>query len=330
MKDSNQKTSPADRPEGRDVAQKGDAGPDCLSAVRSTYLNILSELDLDLDPDYVRRLGEVKRAVGECQEVDDLAAIHSGLEFVVRRYSRLMHRERNTHAALTAEVARRLAGLDRDLADWRGKEARSEQGPPTIGPETLEGALARWREEVGQLNNEVRRVEAQSKALAHRLQYDPLTGALTRAAFETRLIQELDRYRRYKRPFVLTLLDVDRFEQINQALGHPLGDACLVELVGRLRLQLRRSDVLARYGGEEFVILLPETNLDQGRVAAIKLHQQVRETDFSIQGRPVSITVSIGLTQVATGDAVVEDVIGRAQRALSRAQQEGGDRVVGL
>jgi diguanylate cyclase (GGDEF)-like protein len=301
-----------------------ETGLDWLSAVRSAYLAILSELELDLDPDYVRRLSEVKRAVTEFRGADDLAALHSGLESLVRKFGRLMHRERNTHAVLVAEVARRLEELDRDLAQWPPGEPAGEGAK---SPEDIEAALARWRDEVGHLNDEVRRAEAQSKALAHRLQFDPLTGALTRAAFETRLIQELDRYRRYKRPFVLIFLDVDRFDEINRAFSPEVGDGCLVELVGRLRLMLRRSDVLARYGGEEFVVLLPETNRERGRTAAIKLHQQVREAPFSVQGRSVPITVSVGLTEVTALDALPEDVVRRADRARDRAQQDGHDRV---
>ncbi len=327
MTDSPERTPvPGDNPDPSRPAP-GAAGPDWLLAVRATYLAILSELELDLDPDYVRRLGEVKRAVAECQGTEDLTALHPGLESLVRKFGRLMHRERNTHAALVAEVARRLEELDRGLAQW---PTGDPAGPGTTGPENLEAALVRWREEVGHLNDEVRRAEAQSKALAHRLQFDPLTGALTRAAFEARLIQELDRYRRYKRAFVLILLDADSFDEINRTFSPEVGDGCLVELVGRLRLLLRRSDVLARYGGEEFAVLLPETNRERGRTAAIKLHHQVRENPFSVMGRSVPITVSVGLTEATTLDALPEDVVRRADRALLQAQQDGGDRVVVL
>ncbi|MBK9027529.1 MAG: GGDEF domain-containing protein [Propionivibrio sp.] len=89
---------------------------------------------------------------------------------------------------------------------------------------------------------------------------DPLTGALNRRGFEQACQRELALARRSGLSFALAHLDIDDFKNLNDTLGHQVGDKALVHLVNLLRKSMRPSDVLCRFGGEEFVLMLPATS----------------------------------------------------------------------
>jgi len=106
-------------------------------------------------------------------------------------------------------------------------------------------------------------------AQMHQMAYtDALTSLINRRGMQQRLESELERARRYNRPFALILADIDHFKKVNDTYGHSVGDQVLREVAGRLAQNLRDSDSLARWGGEEFLILVPETNLHQAHLLA--------------------------------------------------------------
>ena len=143
---------------------------------------------------------------------------------------------------------------------------------------------------------------------------DVLTGWHNRRYLTVRLNEELARAQRDRASLVCLMLDIDHFKQVNDNWGHSAGDAVLREIAQRIEAQVRASDVAARYGGEEFVVLLPNTDLENGEA--------------------VSITVSIGIATVGPGEdesdlkTVGDSLLARADVALYAAKSAGRDRVI--
>src|SRR5260221_899826 len=101
---------------------------------------------------------------------------------------------------------------------------------------------------------------------------DHLTSLPNSRSFEAAAGREIERARRYRRPFTIAYLDVDGFKDVNDRQGHTSGDDLLRQIADTLRASVRRSDLAARLGGDEFAILLPETDVDAGKQAAKKVH----------------------------------------------------------
>jgi diguanylate cyclase (GGDEF)-like protein/PAS domain S-box-containing protein len=157
---------------------------------------------------------------------------------------------------------------------------------------------------------------------------DPLTGLCNRAVFVDGLGRRLKEFqrRRGSDPFALLYLDLDRFKVINDSLGHLVGDELLVAVSRRLEACLREGDVLARLGGDEFAILLNGLQTEQqANVVAFRV-QEALSKPFSIGGREVftsaSIGIAFGVTQYTTPDEMMHD----ADTAMYQAKAHGKAR----
>jgi diguanylate cyclase (GGDEF)-like protein len=156
------------------------------------------------------------------------------------------------------------------------------------------------------------------RQLAYR---DGLTGVFNRRYFEMRVLQELERARRYGLVLSIIMLDVDGFKPLNDEFGHLLGDETLRQISTLLTQQMRKADIVCRYGGDEFAVLLPETAGDNALTAAEKLRRGVDNWEFP--GVPRPITVSIGIASYPTDGASRDELVKAADDALYRAKQEG-------
>lgn len=153
---------------------------------------------------------------------------------------------------------------------------------------------------------------------------DALTGARNRRAVVNAANDLLHRSRRSERPFVLMLLDLDHFKSINDQFGHQVGDEVLQAFCRRIETALRRADVFGRLGGEEFVVLMPDTDAQQAAQLADRL---LKASAARASSLPVT-TASIGISQWRPGDASVDEVLGRADRALYAAKTAGRNQAV--
>jgi diguanylate cyclase (GGDEF)-like protein len=146
---------------------------------------------------------------------------------------------------------------------------------------------------------------------------DPSTGSLNRRHFWYTASRELDRHKRYFRELALLVMRIDRLKQINDAFGHPVGDRILRELVKHCKSNLRKSDSIGRINGEVFAILLVETTAEAALEVADRLRQQLAAEPFIVDGGiPITVTVTIGVTQSRREDDCVGDVIKRADAAM--------------
>jgi diguanylate cyclase (GGDEF)-like protein len=144
-----------------------------------------------------------------------------------------------------------------------------------------------------------------------RARADALTNAPNRYALAEALAAEQSRVRRGGRTAALCFLDLDRFKTVNDTYGYAAGDALLVDLYERLRSELRASDVVFRWGGEEFVVLAPHVESAELADFAERLRLLVATRPFAIDGRPRTITSSVG--------AVLLDETRSAKDALEAA-----------
>ena len=175
--------------------------------------------------------------------------------------------------------------------------------------------------EVGRLRKELDSVSAQSR-------HDPLTGALNRKGLDESLEREVARARRHESSLSLAFLDIDNFKIINDIHGHPVGDAALTHLAEVARSAMRPQDTLARFGGEEFVILMPETPLEEGIAAMVRLQRELTRRFFMAGAHPLLITFSAGVAELAPAEEAA-DAIGRADQGMYLAKRSGKNKVVG-
>jgi diguanylate cyclase (GGDEF)-like protein len=167
------------------------------------------------------------------------------------------------------------------------------------------------------------------RRLAHAAQLDPLTGLPNRAGLLNCLEAAMARSRRTGKTLACLYLDLDKFKDVNDALGHSGGDAVLIEFGRRLRQCVRESDTVARIAGDEFVIALEA--LDQpaeARLVAAKIIESM-QAPFHIEGVRRSVTTSVGL---AFADPLIDEpksLLRAADEALYRAKREGRNRVAG-
>ena len=157
---------------------------------------------------------------------------------------------------------------------------------------------------------------------------DPLTGASNRRHFFEIAEQERKRAQRNSLPLSVMMLDIDHFKQINDTYGHHIGDLALIEVVNVCQGAIRASDLLGRLGGEEFAVLLPETNITQGKLLAERLRQEIAKIALETSEGMVSLTVSIGLAESEKSAPSVEDTLKRADLALYSAKEGGRNQVV--
>jgi diguanylate cyclase (GGDEF)-like protein/PAS domain S-box-containing protein len=159
----------------------------------------------------------------------------------------------------------------------------------------------------------------------HRALHDPLTGLPNRVLFMDRLQQALERLRRRRSPTAILVLDIDRFQLVNDSLGHQIGDELLSAAAPRLKQAVRSSDTVARFGGDEFGILLEEI---EGEREAVEMAQRIAGVftrPFVLGGNEHFVTVSIGIA-LAMGGELAEDVIRNADAAMYRAKERGRAR----
>jgi diguanylate cyclase (GGDEF)-like protein/PAS domain S-box-containing protein len=152
--------------------------------------------------------------------------------------------------------------------------------------------------------------------------YDGLTGLPNRLQLDEHLRNALSLARRNRDSLALMFLDLDHFKDINDTLGHRVGDALLVRLAQRLREILRQEDTLARLGGDEFILLLPATDALGATQVAQKIQQAFAET-FFIDPYRLSLSASIGIALYPEDGTDMEALFKNADTAMYRAKQEG-------
>jgi diguanylate cyclase (GGDEF)-like protein len=154
---------------------------------------------------------------------------------------------------------------------------------------------------------------------------DGLTGIFNRRFFELRIMEEIERARRYGTGMAVIMADIDQFKRLNDEFGHLLGDEVLRQVSSLFHQQLRKIDVVCRYGGEEFAILLTQTTAKPSVTIAEKLRRLVE--GFQFPGVPRTVTISAGVASFPTHGKTRDELIRAADNGLYAAKQAGRNRV---
>ena len=169
---------------------------------------------------------------------------------------------------------------------------------------------------------ERKRTESAMRDLAY---HDALTGLPNRILLNDRLDMALLQAQRNKSLVGLLYIDFDHFKQVNDTLGHDIGDQLLQAVGNRLKECLRQQDTVARLGGDEFILLLPEiSNQEDAGKLAQKLLEKIRPT-FKIEEHKLNITLSIGISLYPKDGKDVKSIIKCADQALYSAKNKGRD-----
>jgi len=166
-----------------------------------------------------------------------------------------------------------------------------------------------------------------SESATRLLQMDPLTGCFSRRHFFDMAERELERAKRYGRPFCVIMMDLDRFKNVNDQYGHLMGDRVLKAFSKLVTEQKRWSDVLGRLGGEEFSLLLPETDLESAQKVADRIQDAWAQTAISVSGLVINSTVSTGTAVLMEVNQTFEEILHRADISMYEQKGEHHDAV---
>ncbi len=233
----------------------------------------------------------------------------------------ISHRDANhfneTHKRLLTLFSNFLGQI---LANWRHVNKMQEQ----VQQRTVQLEYA-----LSEAHNLKERYEALSIV-------DELTGLNNRRFFFPEAQAALAGSLRYGQPYSLMLIDLDRFKEINDTSGHVAGDKVLKQVSDILKSLIRECDILCRYGGEEFIIALPNTDSTGVRVLSSRIHEAMRNTSWTSDGKTFQVSLTIGISildhrkepvakDIDIADRL-EELLKQADRALYCGKENGRDQ----
>ncbi|PIE25209.1 MAG: hypothetical protein CSA60_01610 [Neptuniibacter caesariensis] len=320
----------AESPKARELVKRIEQGcdlphlPEILHQVVKLVIKSTSNASEDFENyllELSSRLAEVQTFVVDSRQQQEVGQNQRDLDLQVRRNVKALHQVvKNAHdiGDLKKAVSLQLSGLVKAMDSFKKKEAEREQ--------RLQGRYEDLIEKVRQMETETRQVKAHIDEERLRARTDPLTGLPNRAAYDEQAAQEYARWSRYKSVFSIVVADLDFFKEVNDTYGHLAGDKVLRLVAKVITGNIRTTDFVARYGGEEFVMLLPSTAADEALRAMDKVRKSLADSPFNFHGKPVSITMSFGVTEIKKGD-FLDDAFARADAALYQAKEDGRNLV---
>jgi diguanylate cyclase len=180
---------------------------------------------------------------------------------------------------------------------------------------------------LGELSQKLTDLREELQEVREKAALDPLTQLFNRAALDAHLDRVADLAFLLSSSPCILMIDVDHFKKTNDTFGHPAGDDVLRRVADALvRNFLRREDFVARYGGEEFVVVIPDSSLHNAELRAERVRQSIADLDITSAKGKISVTVSIGLASLSSGDTGAS-WLARADAALYEAKGSGRNSV---
>ena len=173
------------------------------------------------------------------------------------------------------------------------------------------------------IRTDITQTKSDEETIRHQANYDPLTQLPNRRLLRDRLVQEMKMSNRSGLPLALMFIDLDQFKDINDTLGHDMGDMLLKEAADRLSKCVRGADTIARMGGDEFTVIMGELD-DLGSVerAAQNILHKLAEP-FQLQGEVAYISASIGITLYPEDTLDIDELLKNSDQAMYAAKHQG-------
>ena len=183
---------------------------------------------------------------------------------------------------------------------------------------------------LSQLQTSVAEKDALLREVQQLARTDALTGLNNLRSFNELAGHAFEVARRYHQPLALMMFDIDKFKNVNDTMGHFIGDQVLIQTAEVVSSQLRATDIFGRIGGDEFVIILPGTNAQQAFPMAERIRTEVALRTMETAKHPITVTISMGITGIAenSSDDDVETLIRQADLALYAAKAAGRNKTV--
>lgn len=175
--------------------------------------------------------------------------------------------------------------------------------------------------------NDVTEIVSYEKKLLEINTKDPLTCVYNRRFMNSRLQEEIERFKRYGRPFSIILQDIDKFKNINDTYGHICGDFILKSFAHLNSERLRTVDVYTRYGGEEFCCILPETRIESACKLAEDLRLNIEKHVFNFEDVDLKITMSQGAAEMTPEFSNADQLFKAADKLLYTAKNTGRNKI---
>ena len=164
------------------------------------------------------------------------------------------------------------------------------------------------------------------RQLAFLAEHDPLTGLANRRRFDQELARHVDDCRRYGPRGAVLMLDLDHFKEVNDTLGHAIGDELLVDVARVLLQRMRSTDLVARLGGDEFAVLLPHADMKSAELVASSLVETLRDEVSGLEDTRSGVTASVGGVIIEESHLSASDVLSAADAAMYVAKHSGRSR----
>lgn len=221
--------------------------------------------------------------------------------------------------ALKSLINERMHTITEAMSMFQDKmQAQEKQAAQSITH--LKNKVNRMEQDANQLRSNMQ--EKISQALS-----DALTGLPNRAAYQEAIFPLLTSAAKNKQPLCIAICDVDFFKKINDTWGHLAGDKVLRLIPRQMQSVLKKEHVVFRYGGEEFIVIFPMTSIEQATQHCEEIRKAVEKTPFNMNGEPVSVTISIGVTAFDWKESH-DELFSRADKNLYQAKEQGRNKVI--
>ncbi|MCK5186969.1 MAG: GGDEF domain-containing protein [Deltaproteobacteria bacterium] len=263
---------------------------------------------------------------GKGKEERIVTKIHLGIQKILKHILHEILGQSNSITHYSKKLNKYLCQLDsaKELSEIKQivKDIIKDTTTMEESSRTLQQQLKKATAEAQDLKQNLEKSERE-------MLIDILTGVCNRKAFDKKINEFYDRFKKKNDFFSVIMLDIDLFKKLNDSYGHRIGDEVLAIVGARLKECVKGKDFIARYGGDEFVVLLPMTTLKQTTIVAENIRKDMIEKQLKLKKtgeRIGNISVSLGVSQIHSSDTI-NSVIERADEALYLAKSAGGNNI---